>query len=185
MTGAADPLGVLAWLWSAIPAAVRDALALSCGLRFAPGRSFPLVLAETTRNEMTRIGLDHDFDVVEWTAAPRPGASEYDPWLTFAGRRWAAGRFAELDRLSAQLTEAADALNLARIAVLCDDLEQVPDADPALLDVLTARHAGAAPKGAAGARLHDEFHCVATARREQLKPERERGERGSDNSSTS
>jgi hypothetical protein len=167
--GPPDPLRALAWIWSGVPAAVRDMLALSCGLRFSPGRNFPLLLTEMPPGQRQQVGCDHDFDVIDWHAAEAPHAGEFDRWLDFARARWAAGELAQLDQLSAELTAETTAADLAHVAALWDDLARLAEADLALVDELSGRHAGAAPSGGAGARLHAEFHRAAALRREQLQ----------------
>ncbi len=179
--GPPDPLRVLAWIWSGAPAAVRDALSLSCGLRFSPGRNFPLLLTGVMHSARQPIGLDHDFDVVAWRAADPPHASDFDRWLSFVRGRWAAGQLAQLDQLSAELTEESAAADLTRVAALCDDLARLPDADLALVDELTARHADVVRNGSASARLHADFHRAAALRREQLQRQlEEAGDEGRD-----
>lgn len=173
VTGIADPLQVLAWIWPAVPAAARDLCSLSCGLRFSPGRSFRLVLADAARSEAQRIGLDHDFEVVEWSSAGGPVALEFGQWLSSARRRWAAGRLAELDQFSAELGTDTSAADWACAAALCDDIEQLQEADLALVELLVQRHAGAAPRSSLGARLHAQLLDAAAARRKRLQPERE------------
>ena len=169
VTGITNPRQAFAWLWTAVPGAVRDALSLSCGLRFAPGRSFRLVVTEAAPGEARRIGIDHNLDVVEWNSPAEPSAPHFDQWLSFAQRRWAAGRFADLDRLSAELVDAAAAPDLAHIVALSDDMDRLRDADLALVNELTARHAVVGSKSGACARLHEEFHRTAAIRQEQLR----------------
>lgn len=177
LQGPSDLLRLLAWIWSGLPAAVRDALSLSCGLRCSPGRNFPLILTGDSGSERRRSGIGADFAVVEWPAATRPEATEFDPWLSFVRRRWAAGQLVELDHISAELTAASTVTDLTRVARLCDDLAQLADADLACVDELTARHAGGQWREGAGARLYTEFCRAAVIRRQQLQPpEEEAGE---------
>jgi hypothetical protein len=171
--GPLDALGVLAWIWSGVPAALRAALSLSCGLRYSPGRSFPLILLEGPCSEAERSGNGAEFTVVDWAAATRPEASEFDPWLSLVRRHWAAGRLAELNPISAELTEACTAPVLARVAGLCADHARLADADLESIDELTARHARSAWTNGTGARLYAEFCHAAAGRREQLQQQAE------------
>lgn len=171
--GPLDALGVLAWIWSGVPAALRAALSLSCGLRYSPGRSFPLILLEGPCSEAERSGNGAEFTVVDWAAATRPEASEFDPWLSLVRRYWAAGRLAELNPISAELTEACTAPVLARVAGLCADHARLADADLESIDELTARHARSAWTNGTGARLYAEFCHAAAGRREQLQQQAE------------
>jgi hypothetical protein len=169
MHGPIDPLCVLAWVWTGVPAAVRDGLSLSCGLRFSSARSFPLILTAGTWNERERIGLDQDFALLQWRSAERPEASAFDPWLDFVRRRWAAGQLAALDQLSAELSDESTGADLARVAALGDDLTRLGDADLARVDELTARHAGDEAHQGGSARLLAEFRHAAAARRARLQ----------------
>jgi hypothetical protein len=171
--GPIDPLRVLAWMWSAVPFTVRDALSLSCGLRISSGRRFPLILTAGTCSARQRSGLEQDFALIEWPAADRPEASEFDPWLSFVRRRWATGQLAELDQLSTELSEEPTAADLSRVAALCDDITRLAGADLALVDALMARYAGGAGQGGASARLYAAFRRAAAIRREQLQEQQE------------
>ena len=124
------------------------------------------------RGEAQRIGVDYDYEVLAWPVVGALDASEFGPWLDFAGRRWVAGQRAELEELSTELTEESSALALQRVAALSDDLARVVDADLALLDELAARHTGDASSGGAIARLYAELLRSAAVRREQLQPQK-------------
>lgn len=167
--GPLDVLRVLAWIWSGVPAALRAALSLSCGLRYSPGRSFSLILLEGACGEAERNGIGAEFTVVDWATAVRLEASEFDPWLGLVRQRWAAGRLTELDPIAAQLTDTCTAPELARVAELCADRARLTDADLERIDELLARHARSAWTDGAGARLYEEFCHAAAARREQLQ----------------
>lgn len=164
---------LLAWLWSGVPAGMRDALSLSCGLRFSPSRSFPLVLLEGRGSPGRRSGVDPDFVVVEWPSAAGPESSEFDRWLSFVRRRLAAGQVIELGRLSVELTDAARAPDLARVVQLHDDLMRLGEADLALVHALIERHAERTWTKGTGARLYGEFQRAAEMRRQALEEQQQ------------
>jgi hypothetical protein len=166
--GANDPFGILAAVWSGLPLTLRDKLSVSCGLRMAPGRNFALLVSAGTYDEWQRSGIEGDYALLEWSVRHRPDAPAFDPWLGFVRRRWAGGQLAELDRLSASLSEESKGADLARVAAISDDLARLADADLALLDELTARHALHERQDGVCARLCAEFHRAAAARRAHL-----------------
>jgi hypothetical protein len=179
--GPPDPAHVVAWIWSGLPAGARDGLSLSCGLRLSPGRSFSLILMNGPHSERQRSGLSPEVAVIEWGAADRLPASEFDPWLRFVRRRWEARQLAELDHLSAALAATATATSLSCVAALSDDVARLGSADLALVDELTARHAGREWPEGAGRHLYVEFRRVAALRRQQLEqPPAESGDTGPD-----
>jgi hypothetical protein len=171
--GTDDPDRVLHLLLAATPAAIRARLSLSCGIKYAPSRPFQLVFADADQNEATRIARDHEIDLIQWDSTPPPLDAQFHAWLQFARRHWESGRTNELDQLSAELTQDSTAEALGQIVTLATDLEQLEQADAALLEQLTLKHAHDRPRSDAQTRLLNEFREAAEARREALAQDEE------------
>jgi len=169
VVGAPSPRAVLRLVLSATPAARRQRLSVSYGLKFSPGRRYEFILADASPSEIERVVRDHEIDVIRWESLSTPARSPFRTWLRFVRQRWEAGRIGEVDQLSAELTEDCSPMLLERIANLCEDLERVPAADSSLLSELTRRHLKARPTADVQRRLLSEFHAAAEARRAALE----------------
>lgn len=179
IVGMPAPRDVLRWALAATPVALRQHLSLSCGLKYSPARRFQFILADASPSEVERIARDHEVEVIRWESAATAPSSPYQAWLRFVQHCWAAGRAAELERLSAEATEDGSAGLLEQIASLYDDLARVPTADAPLLHELSQRHANQTPLADPHGRLLNEFRHVVAARRAAL----EQAEQESDESS--
>jgi hypothetical protein len=169
VVGAPSPRAILRLVLGATPAARRQRLSVSYGLKFSPARRYEFVLADASPSEIERIVRDREIDVIRWESRSPPVRSPFRTWLRFVRQRWEAGRIGEVDRLSAELTEDCSPMLLERIARLCEDLERVPTADQSLLRELARRHLNARPTAGVQRRLLSEFHVAAEARRAALE----------------
>ncbi len=164
VVGAPAPRAILRVVLGATPAARRQWLSVSYGLKFSPARRYEFILADASPSEIERIVRDHEIDVVRWESLSPPASSPFRTWLRFVRQRWEAGRIGEVDRLSAELTEDCSPMLLERIANLCEDIERVPAADRSLLRELTRRHLDATPTADVQRRLLSEFRTATEAR---------------------
>lgn len=140
-------------LLDALPVAIRERLAVSYGLKFAPTRLFDLSFADVERADTLQLARQHGLDVTKWASAPAPADSSFAVWLGFVRRQWRSQRPTDLRRLSNQITHEQTATELGQIATLYADAEQVPEADASLLNELLRRHPLGAASGETCARL--------------------------------
>ncbi len=164
LVGSPRPRQILRWVLDATPAAMRERLSLSCGLRFSPTRRFEFVLTHASSNELGRIARDRELDVLHWDSLPAPARRPFDGWLRFVRQAWESGRAGEVARLSAELTADCTSIVLEQIARISEDLERVRVADPPLLRELMHAYQDVAPATAVQKRLLDEFRVVARQR---------------------
>lgn len=168
VSAAPAPREVLSWTLRGLPRTARESLAASFGLKLTPNRILPLAFIDSYGRETERMIRGRDVLLYDWQSPPAPESSPFDPWVRFVRSRWEQGRFAQLERLSAQLTEDVTARCLERIATLATDIDLVKDADEMSLGLLIEKHAQAALHIEAETQLLREFRRAAETRRGQL-----------------
>ncbi|MEW6199188.1 MAG: hypothetical protein AB1601_11085 [Planctomycetota bacterium] len=159
-----EPHAALAVLLSGVPAMARARLSLSCGLSFAPARAFALVLVKGLAADKRGLAEEHGFSVVTWETLAPPTASPLSGWLHLARECWITGRMAELDALSAELTDTAAPEALAQVATLWADAEHLDRATPDEAAAIERRHATAGPLSAAYARRREQLVAQLASR---------------------
>jgi hypothetical protein len=122
VSAAPAPREVLSWALRGMPRAVRGSLAASFGLKLTPNRILTLAFIDSCGRETERMIRGRDVLLYDWQSPPAPESSPFDPWIRFVRTRWEQGRFAELEHLSARLTEDVTAQCLERIAALATDI---------------------------------------------------------------
>lgn len=171
-TGLPAARDALRLVLSALPAAHRARLSLSCGLRPAPSRAFQLVIGEADSPRLMETLVEMGVEL--WSPdAVSATRSPFDVWLRHVGRQWHAGQAAELNRLASGLTAEETPELLGRVADLADDLATVDTADEAKLGSLAARWSGPVSSSPGARQLHTEFTAACEARRAALAAARE------------
>lgn len=160
-----EPQAALACLLAATPAIVRARLSLSCGLGFAPARSFDLVLVDGLTADKRGLAEEHGLRVATWESVSLPAAGVFAAWLRFARDYWTAGRTTELDAAAAELIETAAPEALAQLAALRTDADRLARAPAEEWAALARRHAGAVPLSGAYARQRERLLAELDARR--------------------
>jgi hypothetical protein len=173
VAGAPAPREVLSWTLRGLPRAARESLAASFGIKLSSNRIFPLAFIDSHGRETERMIRGRDVLLYDWRSPPALEKSPFDPWIRFVRTRWDQNRLAELERISAQLTEDVTAQCLERVATLAADIDLVKNADEQSLAPLIEKHAEAAPHSEAEAELLREFRRAAEARKVQLHELRE------------
>lgn len=159
-----EPQAALALLLTGVPAEVRARLSLSCGLSFAPARAFELVLVTGLAADKRGLAKEHGFSVVAWETSAPPPASPFAAWLRLARDCWTTGRTAELDALSAELTDTAAPEALAQVAALWADADYLDRATPDEAAAIERRHATTPALSAAYGRRRDQLVARLAAR---------------------
>jgi len=173
VSGAPAPREVLSYTVRGLPRTARESLAAAFGLKLTPNRIFPLTFIDSCGCETERMIRGRDVLLYDWQSPPAPESSPFDPWIRFVRTRWEQGRFAELERLSARLTEDVTAQCLERIATLATDIDLIKNADEESLGPLIEKHAEAAPHTETETELLREFRRAAETRERQLQELRE------------
>lgn len=173
VVGAPRPQRVLGRVLAATPAALRERLSLSYGLRFSPARRFRLVLTDASSNERDRIERDRELDVIAWDSPPPSESGPFDRWLRFVRQRWEAGRAGEVACLSAELTDGWSPALLGQIARLTTDIERARTADEPLLRELVRAHQDDDSATSAQRRLLKELRHLIQERRAVLEQQRQ------------
>lgn len=163
-----EPHGALAVLLTGVPATVRARLSLSCGLSFAPARAFDLVLVTGLAGDKRGLAEEHGFSVVTGETPALPAASPFVAWLRLVRDCWITGRTAELDALSAELTDTAAPEALAQVATLWTDADRLDRATPDEVAAIERRHATAPSLSPAYARRRDQLVTRLECRRAAL-----------------
>ena len=136
-----DGLVALKTMLTVIPASSRRKLAASAGLKFSPTRQLQICFVAPDSGETARSMRGFDLRKVDYdeeTGTPTE-ASSFKTWLDFAGRRLSAGRCGEIASLTAAMNGDAPADRLARVAMLCVDLDLVETLDMAAIGRITDR----------------------------------------------
>lgn len=123
-----------------LPLVVRQSLALSVGLTYSPSRQLQLCFIARDRGETQRAIRGQEirwFDVAE---PPPRKATPYDAWLGLVEQRLGSGREAEVERLTTAMTSDRSPEMLARVALVCADMDLVDGADLQQLAGLTAKY---------------------------------------------
>ncbi|HUU97373.1 MAG TPA: hypothetical protein VM487_16685 [Phycisphaerae bacterium] len=168
VSAAPAPRETLSWTLRGLPRTARESLAACFGLKLTPNRILPLAFIDSYGRETERMIRGREVVSYDWQSPPAPESSPFDPWIRFVRSRWEQGRLAELEHLSARLTEDVTAQCLERIATLATDIDLVRNADGEALATLIEKHAEAALHNEAEAGLLREFHRAAETRKEQL-----------------
>lgn len=171
-TGLPAARDALRLVLTALPAAHRARLSLSCGFRPAPARAFQLVIGEADTPRLTDTLVEMGVELWGPDAGSATG-SPFDAWLRYVRRQWQAGQAGELNRLASGLTVEETPEPLARVAALAEDLTAVDTADEEKLGSLAARWSGPASSSPGARQLHSEFTAACEARRAALAAERE------------
>jgi hypothetical protein len=176
---APTPRDALGWVLAATPAAVREHLSLSYGLRFTPARRFNLVLTDAKPNELERMARDRDVSVIRWEATAAPADGPFEPWLHFVRRGWKSGRGDDVARVAAELSEGCTPQVLEQTVRLVEDTDRARTADAPRLRELVRHHLTDGPPAGVPERLLAEFRRVSDARQAALaKPEHESSPEG-------
>lgn len=168
ITGVAAAPDVLRWLVQATPAALRQGLSLSYGMKYTRARQFDLVLADPSPTEIKRVASDGDLNVLDWHASVQMPNASYQAWLQFVQTSCKEGCFHEAAQLANEITTECSADSLARVTQIVADLEHVPTAERELLSDLTLEHLGHAASIGVPRRLLDELKTAIADRRTQL-----------------
>ena len=145
MHGLRAPLVALDWAYELVPMALRSAMCVSVGVRFAPSRQTAIALLEGGAADVERAIRGHAIECANAGGQAPPVAGRFERWLALVQENVGRGRLPRIARLARQMAECPTAETLNRIAGLVVDREKVEHLDEAGLRSLQQSHSGATP----------------------------------------
>ena len=169
VVGAARPFETLEWTMNAVPLSLRKTVSATVGLKWSPARQIQLSLVDYADRDTVRALHGRDIDRLDVTGVPpRPPVQAVTPYLTLIRRWWNEGRFVDIARLGSLLNGVIRAEDLAGAAGLCNDIDAIKSAEPAVLDGLIIKYTRFRPGTDAEVSLVEQFRQQARERKEAL-----------------
>ena len=130
--GGRRPFELLEWTVIGLPLYARRNLAASIGLNFSRPRRMQLTWIDRDQGQTRPAARGTDIEWLDVESGPPPGDSRLGPWPKLIRRWLSERRLRDIHRLASQLSADDSASSLERIASVCNDLDRVEDADPAV-----------------------------------------------------
>lgn len=168
--GDGDTLASLEVLLAWLPAATRQKLAVSAGIKFSPSRQLLVSILLRDNGEGQRALRGQPVNCIDSAkAAASRTATPYDTWFEFAKSCMQRNRSQDLAWITAALVDAAPPDRLTRIASIYADLESVANADETALNRMSSKWMAFDAKSAPESSLLDDLRQCIADRSAQLK----------------
>ncbi len=140
LTGEKDPLALLNWILLSLPRNLRERFSTSVDVRYAPVRGMHLVLLQSADPQLPRQVAGQDIRVCAVGRPPPAIQPVVEPWFGLL-RRWRnEGRIEDIVTLTSQTCAETAVSDLARVAAICEDSDQLEKDDEAGIERVTQRY---------------------------------------------
>ncbi len=127
--GARRPFAALEWALMLLPVSLRAKIAVTAGIRVSPSRPVGLAWVEPDSGETTRAILGQDIELIDLQKTAQPLEMSPPEWFALLRRWWRERRWDEICMLTNRLTAKVSPVDLVRVSVIVQAIDDAAVAD--------------------------------------------------------